>query len=321
MNNGFLNSLRPSNFDEFVGQEKNISNLKIYIEASKIRETSLDHILLYGPAGTGKTSLAYIIAKELNQNIIVINASSIDKPKDIIIALSKLNEGDILFIDEIHALKRNCEEILYSAMEDYYINLNVSANNKSIYKFNLPPFTLIGATTNIEYISKPLYDRFSINIAFDEYNNSDLKNLIKNISDKLNINIDDNSLNYLSQIVKKTPRIVVDILKRISDYMLIKNIEILDINYLKYILKNIGIYNNGLNKKDIIYLNILYKNKDKPLGINTISSLISESIKNIEITIEPFLIKEGYIKKTNKGRLITEKGSKYLKNNKYTNIT
>lgn len=321
MNNGFLNSLRPSNFHEFVGQEKNISNLKIYIEASKIRETSLDHILLYGPAGTGKTSLAYIIAKELNQNIIVINASSIDKPKDIIIALSKLNEGDILFIDEIHALKRNCEEILYSAMEDYYINLNVSANNKSIYKFNLPPFTLIGATTNIEYISKPLYDRFSINIAFDEYNNSDLKNLIKNISDKLNINIDDNSLNYLSQIVKKTPRIVVDILKRISDYMLIKNIEILDINYLKYILKNIGIYNNGLNKKDIIYLNILYKNKDKPLGINTISSLISESIKNIEITIEPFLIKEGYIKKTNKGRLITEKGSKYLKNNKYTNIT
>lgn len=316
MNNEMYNPLRPNSFDEFIGQEKIINNLKVYIKAANIKDTSLDHTLLIGHAGVGKTSLAYIIAKELKQSIVVINANAIEKPKDIIIALSKLNEGDILFIDEIHALNKNCEEVLYSAMEDFYINLNVKNNLKrEIMKYELPPFTLIGATTNVEEISKPLLDRFSITLNLLSYTYSDISKILLNISKRLEYNYEKEALNKISSVSRLIPRIAINYLKRINDYALADNIKFISKDYVIKVLNNLGINKYGLNNLDIRYLKMLHKAyNDKPVGINTITSYLNENQKTIEETVEKYLIEIAFIKKTSKGRIITKKGITYLNN-------
>ena len=317
MNNDYNNILRPNNFDEFIGQENIINNLKVYIKAAKLKDTSLDHTLLVGHAGVGKTSLAYIIAKELNQNIIVINANSIEKTKDMIIALSKLNEGDILFIDEIHALNKNCEEVLYSAMEDFYINLNIKNNtSKEIRKFELPPFTLIGATTKVEEISKPLLDRFSITFNLVNYTYKEISKILYNLSKKLEFNYDENALNKISSVSRLIPRIAINYLKRINDYALINNIKIINQEFVLDVLNKLGIKKYGLTYLDIKYLKMLhYEFKDKPVGINTITSYLNESKKTVEDIIEKYLIELSFIKRTFKGRIITKKGINYLYKN------
>ena len=317
MNNDYNNILRPNSFDEFIGQENIINNLKVYIKAAKLKDTSLDHTLLVGHAGVGKTSLAYIIARELNQNIIVINANSIEKTKDMIIALSKLNEGDILFIDEIHALNKNCEEVLYSAMEDFYINLNIKNDaSKEIRKFELPPFTLIGATTKVEEISKPLFDRFSITFNLANYTYKEISKILYNLSKKLEFNYDENALNKISSVSRLIPRIAINYLKRINDYALINNIKIINQDFVIDVLNKLGIKKYGLTYLDIKYLKMLhYEFKDKPVGINTITSYLNESKKTVEDIIEKYLIELSFIKRTFKGRIITKKGINYLYKN------
>ena len=314
MNNDIINPLRPNNFDEFVGQEQIINNLKVYIKAAKMKDTSLDHTLLVGHAGAGKTSLAYIIAKELGQKIIVINANSIEKPKDIIIALSKLNEGNILFIDEIHALNKNTEEVLYSAMEDFYINLNIKNDTKKdILKYELPPFTLIGATTKVEELSKPLLDRFSITFNLVRYTYKDISKILFNISKRLDFNYTNDALDKISSVSRLIPRIAINYLKRINDYALTNNIKLIDKDFAINVLDKLGIKRYGLNNLDIRYLKMLhYEYKDKPIGINTISSYLNENIKTIEDMVEKYLIEISFIRKTSKGRLITNKGITYL---------
>lgn len=314
MNNDIINPLRPNNFDEFVGQEQIINNLKVYIKAAKMKDTSLDHTLLVGHAGAGKTSLAYIIAKELGQKIIVINANSIEKPKDIIIALSKLNEGNILFIDEIHALNKNTEEVLYSAMEDFYINLNIKNDTKKdILKYELPPFTLIGATTKVEELSKPLLDRFSITFNLVSYTYKDISKILFNISKRLDFNYTNDALDKISSVSRLIPRIAINYLKRINDYALTNSIKLIDKDFAINVLNKLGIKKYGLNNLDIRYLKMLhYEYKDKPIGINTISSYLNESIKTIEDMVEKYLIEISFIRKTSKGRLITNKGITYL---------
>lgn len=314
MNNDFINPYRPSSFDEFIGQENIISNLKIYIKAAKLRDTSLDHTLLVGHAGVGKTSLAYLIAKELGQNIIIINANSIEKAKDIIIALSKLNEGDVLFIDEIHALNKNCEEVLYSAMEDFYINLNIKNNLKrDIMKFELPPFTLIGATTKIEELSKPLLDRFSITFNLSTYSEDEITKILLNIEKKHNIKFDIEALSEISSVSRLVPRIAINYLKRIYDFAIAENVLSISKDYVQNVLKKMGIKKYGLNNLDIKYLKMLHDEyHNHPVGINTITSYLNENQKTIEEMIEKYLIEIGFIKKTNKGRVITNKGITYI---------
>ena len=316
MNNEYINPLRPNSFDEFIGQDRVVSNLKVYIKAAKIKDTSLDHTLLVGHAGVGKTSLSYIIAKELNQNIIVINANSIEKPKDIIIALSKLNEGDILFIDEIHALNKNTEEVLYSAMEDFYINLNIKNSSKrEIMKYELPPFTLIGATTKIENLSKPLLDRFPISFTLVNYSYEDITKILCNISKKMDLSYSLDALNKISSVSRLIPRLAINYLKRINDYALIVNIKCIDNNFVLNVLDKLGIKEYGLNNLDIKYLKMLhYEYNDQPVGINTITSYLNESRKTIEDMVEKYLIEISFIRKTSKGRIITSKAIKYIEN-------
>ncbi len=314
MNNDDNNSLRPQSFDEFIGQKNIIDNLKIYIQASKIRDTSLDHTLLIGHAGLGKTTLAYLISIALNHNIIVINANSIERPKDLIVSLSKLNEGDILFIDEIHALNKNCEEVLYSAMEDFYINLNVKNDlKKEIIKFDLPPFTLIGATTKVESLSKPLLDRFPITFTFNKYDENDITKILFNASKKLNVVYRTKALKLLASVSRFTPRIALNYLKRVNDYSLIDNIKFIDYHYVCKILNKLGVKNLGLKELDIRYLKMLhYDYDDKPVGINTISSFLNESNKVIEEIVENYLIELSFVRKTGKGRVITSQGITFL---------
>jgi len=314
MNLEDINPLRPKSFDEFIGQKNIVDSLKIYIKASKMRDTSLDHTLLVGHAGLGKTTLAYLISVALNQKIIVINANSIEKPKDIIVSLSKLNEGDILFIDEIHALNKNCEEVLYSAMEDFYINLNIKNDlKKEIIKFDLPPFTLIGATTKVEELSKPLLDRFSISFTFSKYTEDELTKILSNVAKKLNVVYRMRALRVIASVSRFTPRVALNYLKRINDYSLIDNIKFIDHLYVCKILNKLGIRNLGLNDLDIKYLKMLhYTYDDKPVGINTISSYLNESNKVIEEMVENYLIEISFIRKTSKGRVITYDGIKYL---------
>ena len=314
MNMDDINPLRPKCFDEFIGQKNIVKSLLVYINAAKIRDTSLDHTLFIGHPGLGKTTLAYLIAREMDKNIIILNANSIDKPKDIIVALSKISAGDIIFIDEIHALNSNVEEVLYSAMEDFYINLNVKNNaKKEILKFDLPPFTLIGASTKPEDISKPLLDRFSINIRLEKYNRKDITTILYNASNKLNFNYNIDALNILSDVSRFTPRIALNLLKRVNDYALIKNIKEIDRKFVISVLKILKINKLGLNAIDIKYLKMLHVDyEDKPVGINTISSYLNETNKSIQDNIENYLIELAFIKKTSKGRIITEKGIKYL---------
>ncbi len=307
-------SNRPKFFSEFVGHEKLKSSLKISIDASLFRNECLDHILLYGQPGLGKTTLALIVANEMNTKCKVINASSLERPRDIVGLLLGLKENEILFIDEIHRLSNLTEEILYPALEDFKLDLTIGASRGTRSRtIHLPKFTLIGATTKLASISSPLRDRFGICQKLYLYSPEDLQKIILNFSNLINIVIDEEASLRLALCSRGTPRIALRLLKRSRDYsQVIKKNNIVTIEIVEKVLNNQKIDHRGLDEIDRSFLNYLYKNNCGPVGLESIAAALSEDSTMLEFIVEPYLIQLGLISRTSRGRVLTPSGENYI---------
>lgn len=310
----FDKNIRPEYLDEYVGQDKIKSNLKVFIEAAKMRDEPLDHVLLYGPPGLGKTTLAHIIANELGSNLKTATGPAIEKSGDLAAILSNLEPGDVLFIDEIHRIPSFVEEILYSAMEDFTINVVIGTDGKSrSIKIDLPPFTLVGATTRVGDLSSPLRDRFGIVNKLEFYTNDELASIVKRTSKVMNMNITNDAAIELAKRSRKTPRIANRLFKRVRDFALVEGDGIIDLNITLNALDRLNVDQYGLDNIDIEYLQALInKFNGGPVGVETISTAIGEEISTIEDVVEPFLLQEGFIKRTRSGRVATELAYKHL---------
>ncbi len=314
-------NLRPESFSDFIGQEDLIDNLKIYIKAALKRKESLDHVLLFGPPGLGKTTLAKIIAKEMKVNFKMSSGPVLDKAGDLAGMLTNLDAKDVFFIDEVHRLRTVVEEYLYSAMEDYSIDivLDKGPNSRSIV-LNLNPFTLIGATTQLGKLTSPLRDRFGVVLRLDYYQTNDLIKIVKRSAKILNIEIDDKGAIEIARRSRGTPRIANRILKRARDFADIEANGAIDLKIADMCLKRIGIDKNGLDDMDRRILTALIdKFSGGPVGLESLSVAISEDAATIEEVYEPFLIKEGYIQRTSRGRIALEKSYKYFNKSKDNN--
>lgn len=310
----FDKNIRPEYLDEYVGQDKIKSNLKVFIEAAKMRDEPLDHVLLYGPPGLGKTTLAHIIANELGSNLKTATGPAIEKSGDLAAILSNLEPGDVLFIDEIHRIPSFVEEILYSAMEDFTINVVIGTEGKSrSIKIDLPPFTLVGATTRAGDLSSPLRDRFGIVNKLEFYTNDELASIVKRTSKVMNMNITNDAAIELAKRSRKTPRIANRLFKRVRDFALVEGDGIIDLNITLNALDRLNVDQYGLDNIDIEYLQALInKFNGGPVGVETISTAIGEEISTIEDVVEPFLLQEGFVKRTRSGRVATELAYKHL---------
>jgi len=308
-------NLRPKYLKEYIGQKEVKDNIEVFIKACKIRGEALDHILLYGPPGLGKTTLAHIIANELNTKIKTTSGPAIEKSGDLAAILSSLEPGDVLFIDEIHRMPKFIEEILYPAMEDFELDIIVGGEGTSKnIKIELPPFTLIGATTRAGDISSPLRDRFGIVAKLNYYSVSELKQIIKRTSKVLKTEITDEAAEILAERCRKTPRVANRLFKRISDFALVEGNSIIDEKVLKKSLGRLSVDNYGLDQIDIEYLAALItKFNGGPVGVETIATSIGEEVTTIEDVVEPYLLQEGFIKRTRSGRMATEKSYNHLK--------
>ncbi len=313
----FEKTIRPDSFDEYIGQTDVKENIKVFVSAAKMRETSLDHVLLYGPPGLGKTTLAHIIANELGSNIKTASGPTIEKSGDLAAILSTLEPNDVLFIDEIHRIPRYIEEILYSAMEDFKLDIIIGGEGQSRnIKIDLPPFTLVGATTRAGDLTAPLRDRFGIVSKLEFYTNEELSQIVKRSARVLGLEIDDDAAYEIAKRSRKTPRIANRLLKRVSDFALVDGNGVIDLDIVKSSLKRLKIDESGLDSTDIEYLmSIINKFNGGPVGIESIASSIGEEATTIEDVIEPFLLQEGYVKRTSRGRVITEKTYKEFKIN------
>ena len=307
-------SLRPQNFKDFIGQNEIISNLKVYIKAAQKREESLDHILLFGPPGLGKTTLSRIIANEMNVNIKVTSGPILDKPGDLAGILTNFSDFDIFFIDEIHRLSSIVEEYLYSAMEDYYIDIMIDKGpNARSVQLNLNHFTLIGATTRLGNLTSPMRDRFGMILRLDFYDIIDLEKIILRSAQLLNIDITKNSAKEIATRSRGTPRISNRILKRSRDFAEIHNNGEISIDIANETLNRLGIDINGLDDMDRRILKSLVENfKGGPVGLDSLAIAISEDAKTIEEVYEPYLIKEGFIQRTPRGRIAQKKAIEYF---------
>ena len=307
-------SLRPSQFDEFIGQKELVDNLRLYIEAANKRGESLDHVLLFGPPGLGKTTLANIIARELDVNIKHASGPVVEKAGDLAGMITNLEHRDVFFIDEIHRLNSIVEEYLYSAMEDFSIDIIIDKGPSArSVQLNIDPFTLIGATTRLGNLTSPLRDRFGVVLRVDYYNSEDLFHIINRSASILGVEINDDGAMELARRSRGTPRIANRILRRSRDYAQIKASGKIDLKLAEYALQKLGIDKIGLDVMDRKILEIIIdKFSGGPVGLKSLSVAIGEDISTIEEVYEPFLIKEGLIMRTPRGRVAQKKAYKLL---------
>jgi len=318
----FEEQLRPLAFVEFSGQLKIIENLKIFVRAAKLRNEALDHVLLHGPPGLGKTTLAHVIANELNVGLKTTTGPVLDKPGDLAGLLTNLEDKDVLFIDEIHRLSHIVEEYLYGAMEDYKINIMIDKGPSArSVQLNLNKFTLIGATTRSGLLTSPLRARFSITFHLEYYDSVVLTKIVKRSANILKISVTDEAASEIASRSRGTPRIANALLRRIRDFAQVKGSGAIDIEISRFALEALNIDKYGLDGMDNkILLTIIDKFNGGPVGISTIATAVGEESETIEEVYEPFLIKEGYIKRTPRGREVTDLAFKHLGKNK-TNST
>ena len=309
-----LNLARPITLQEFIGQEQLKSSLRIAIDASIFRQEPLEHILFYGQPGLGKTTLALLIAHEMNTKCKIATAPAIERPRDIVGLLLGLKEGEVLFIDEIHRLNRLTEELLYSAMEDFRLDLTMGANRGARCRtINLPRFTLIGATTKLASISAPLRDRFGISQKIDFYTYDELKQIVVNFSRLINLNLDDEASYNLAKISRGTPRIALRLLRRVRDYaQVVKQTNLVSVDLVKEALNSYKIDEIGLDSLDRQYLSFLNQTNNIPTGLDSIAAGLGDDSSMLEFVVEPYLIKIGFLTRTPRGRLITALGKKYI---------
>lgn len=301
-------SLRPATFDDYIGQSKVKQNLKVFIEAAKIRGETLDHVLFYGPPGLGKTTLANIIASEMGANIKMTAAPMIEKAGDLAAILTNLQEGDALFIDEIHRLSPAIEEILYPAMEDFRLDIIIGSGPAAqTIKIDLPKFTLIGATTKAGSISAPLRDRFGMHFRLQFYEPDELSQIVKRAAEKLKKKCDENASFEIARRSRGTPRIALRLLKRIRDFADVAGENAISHERAKEALNLLGVNELGFDELDIRYLRMLFEARRRPLGLSTIAAGLSEDEGTIEDIIEPYLLAHGYIERTAKGRVASAK--------------
>lgn len=311
----FEKALRPLSFSDFTGQQKVVDNIKVFVQAAKQRSEPLDHVLLHGPPGLGKTTLSYIIANELETNIKITSGPVLDKPSDLAGLLTNLEAHDVLFIDEIHRLNPIVEEYLYSAMEDFKIDimLDTGPNARSI-QIGLNPFTLIGATTRAGLLTSPLRARFGINARLEYYDATLLNKIIHRSASILNTPLDDDAAFEIARRSRGTPRIANNLLRRTRDFAQIKGDGTITLAIAQMALKALDVDEHGLDEMDNrILLTIIEKFKGGPVGLTTIATAVGDEAETIEEVYEPFLIQEGYIKRTSRGREATELAYKHLK--------
>lgn len=305
-------ALRPKSLSEYIGQADVKMNLEVSMQAAKKRGEALEHLLFYGPPGLGKTTLANIVASEMGVNIKTTSGPAIEKQGDLASILTNLQENDILFIDEIHRLKTNIEEILYSAMEDYALDIIIGKGPAArSMRLDLPRFTLIGATTRIGSLSAPLRDRFGHVHKLDFYSNEDIQSILRRSARLLEVNIDEKALAEVAQCSRRTPRIANRLLKRVRDFATVEEVNPIDSDFTQKCLKMMGVDILGLDKTDRqILLTIIEKFQGGPVGVNAIAAATSEEIETIEDLYEPYLLQIGFLDRTRQGRLVTE--SAYL---------
>ncbi|WP_024955299.1 Holliday junction branch migration DNA helicase RuvB [Sulfurospirillum arcachonense] len=306
--NAYETSLRPTNWNDYIGQEKIKKNLQVFIQASKKREEALDHVLFFGPPGLGKTTLAYIIANDMEANVKMTAAPMIEKSGDLAAILTNLEEGDILFIDEIHRLSPAIEEILYPAMEDFRLDIIIGSGPAAqTIKIDLPRFTLIGATTRAGMISSPLRDRFGMHFRLQFYNESELSQIIVKAGKKLEKNCNKDASLEIAKRSRGTPRIALRLLKRIRDYADVVDENSISLERAKYGLDELGVNHIGFDELDLRFLEVLIEAKGRPIGLSTLAAALSEDEGTVEDVIEPYLIAKGYIERTARGRIATPK--------------
>lgn len=308
-------SLRPVKLAEYVGQDRIKDNLKVYIEAAKNRGEALDHVLFYGPPGLGKTTLACIIASEMGSNIKITSGPAIAKTGDMASILSNLREGDVLFIDEIHRLPKQVEEVLYPAMEDYCLDIVVGKDSATVHniRINLPPFTLVGATTRAGDLSAPLRDRFGIISQLEYYNLQDLEKIVYRTSCVMNTEIDKNAVAEIALRSRGTPRIANRLFRRVRDFAQVYNEGVISSEIAKTALDRLRVDHLGLDAVDHKYLKgIIERFKGGPVGLEAIASSIGEEPMTLEDVYEPYLLQIGFINRTPRGRIVTPKAYEHL---------